>query len=76
MRHAVGGIDRRLGSGGGGCLAVAAFAVIGPLIVITWSVFTAGAVVLWLLCLLAATAVHLLSARARLDTWRRHQADK
>jgi nitrate/nitrite transporter NarK len=71
VRRGAGGLDRRLGNAGGGCLAVAAFALVGPLVVISWSVFTNSATVLWLLCLLAATAVHLLYARSRLDAWRR-----
>jgi hypothetical protein len=70
-RRVLGGIDRKLGSVGGGCLAVAALALAGPLIVIAWSVFTSTAIVLWVLALLAATAVHLLSVRTRLATWRR-----
>jgi hypothetical protein len=74
VRHGLGGIDRKL-SAGGGCLAVAAFAVVGPLVVATWSVFTSSATVLWLLCLLAATVAHLLYVRSRLGTWRRRQPD-
>ena len=70
IRQFLGGVDRKLGSVGGGCLAVAALAVAGPLIVIAWSVFTSTAIVLWILVLLSATALHLLSVRARLATWR------
>jgi hypothetical protein len=72
VRRGVGGIDRKLGAGGG-CLAVAAFALVGPLVVISWWVFTSSAMVLWLLCLPSATVVHLLYVRSRLGTWRRRR---
>jgi hypothetical protein len=74
VRDTIGGIDRKLGSVGGGCLAVAALAAAGPLIVIGWSMFTSSAIVLWALIVLAATAVHLLSVRARLAAWRRRRS--
>lgn len=74
VRDTIGGIDRKLGSVGGGCLAVAALAAIGPLIVIGWSMFTSSAIVLWVLIVLAATAVHLLSVRARLAAWRHRRS--
>ena len=73
IRRGVSGLDRKLGNAGGGCLAVAAFALVGPLVVIAWWVFTSSAMVLWLLCLIAATAVHLLYVRSRLSTWRRRR---
>jgi hypothetical protein len=74
VRRGLGGVDRKLGAGGG-CLAVAAFALVGPLVVVTWSAFTSSATVLWLLCLLAATVAHLLYVRSRLGTWRRRRLD-
>jgi hypothetical protein len=74
VRDTIGGIDRKLGSVGGGCLAVAALAAAGPLIVIGWSMFTSSAIVLWALIVLAATAVHLLSVRARLAAWRQRRS--
>jgi hypothetical protein len=70
-RRAVGGIDRKLGNVGGGCLGVAALAIAGPLVVIGWSVFTAAAVALWVLAVLGVTLVHLLTVRSRLGAWHR-----
>ncbi|HEY0539716.1 MAG TPA: hypothetical protein VGD53_15170 [Actinoallomurus sp.] len=74
VRDTIGGIDRKLGSVGGGCLAVAALAAAGPLVVIGWSMFTSSAIVLWVLIVFAATAVHLLSVRARLAAWRHRRS--
>jgi hypothetical protein len=71
-RRAVGGIDRKLGNGGG-CLGVVALAIAGPLVVIGWSVFTAAAVALWVLAVLGAILVHLLTVRARLGAWHRRR---
>jgi hypothetical protein len=36
--------------------------------------FTSSAIVLWVLIVLAATAVHLLSVRARLAAWRQRRS--
>jgi hypothetical protein len=69
VRGVLGGIDRKLGNAGGGCLAVVVLALVGPVVVIGWSMTTAWAVPLWVLALLGATAVHLLTVRSRLRTW-------
>jgi hypothetical protein len=58
-RSAVRGLDRRLGSGGG-CIALIAAMVAGPVLVLTWSFVTAHAVALWLLVLAAAAAARLV----------------
>jgi hypothetical protein len=57
--HRVGaGLDRKLGAGGG-CLGLVALAVLGPAVVLIWSVFTAAAAPLWVLVAGFATLVHL-----------------
>jgi hypothetical protein len=64
-RGALSGLDRRL-SGAGGCAALIAVAVVGPLVVLVWMVATAAAVPLWVALLLGFTAVYLLTWRRRL----------
>ena len=79
IRSVVTGVDRKLGNVGGGCLAVVALALVGPIVVIGWSMFTAWAITLWILALLAVTVVHLLTVRTRLRTWhgrRSYDADR
>ncbi|MEV5710268.1 hypothetical protein [Actinoallomurus sp. NPDC052274] len=70
VRRAAGSVDRRLGNTGGGCLAIAALAIAGPLVVLVWSFFTAEAVAVWVIAVLGATIAHLLTVRTRLRTWR------
>jgi hypothetical protein len=70
VRRAAGNVDRRLGNTGGGCLAIAALAIAGPLVVLAWSFFTAEAVAVWVIAVLSATIAHLLTVRTRLRTWR------
>jgi hypothetical protein len=58
VRRATAGLDRKLGAGGG-CLGLLALAVLGPAVVLTWSVFTAYAAPLWVVLVGAAALVHL-----------------
>lgn len=59
-RRATASLDRTMGVGGG-CLGLLALAILGPTIVIVWSVATAAAAPLWVLLVGGATLVHLTS---------------
>lgn len=66
IRGVVGGVDRKLGIVGGGCHAVVLLAFLGSMVVISWSILIARAITLWMLALLRATVIHLLTVRSRL----------
>jgi hypothetical protein len=73
VRGGAGRIDRRLSNGGGGCLAIVALMLAGPLLVLGYAAITTLAVPLWVLLVLTGTAAELVTAAIRLRGWKRRR---
>jgi hypothetical protein len=72
VRRGAGRLDRRL-SNGGGCLAIVALMLAGPLLVLGYAAIATLAVPLWVLLVLAGTGAELVTTAVRLRGWKRRR---